>query len=46
MTTRDDHDVRYWLTPAGCAATDNGHRPDLDGHHCRTCGARLDEVTC
>lgn len=45
MTTRDEQDVRYWLTTAGCSTT-GGHRPDLDGRHCRVCGARLDEVPC
>ncbi len=45
MTTRDEQDIRYWLTPAGCEAT-SGHQADLDGRHCRVCGARLDEVPC
>lgn len=38
MTTTTS--TRYWLTPAGCVATE-GHRPDLDGHHCRVCGVQL-----
>jgi ribosomal protein L34E len=43
MATRDEQDIRYWITPAGCAVVDD-HRADLDQHHCRVCGVRLDEV--
>lgn len=42
MTTKPDQETRYWLTPAGCAAAGE-HRPDLDGHHCRLCGTRMQE---
>lgn len=45
MTTGNDQDIRYWLTPAGCAIGD-GHHADVDGRHCKVCGTRLDEVTC
>ena len=40
MTSREDQDVRYWLSPAGCEAA-GGHKPDLDERHCRLCGALL-----
>lgn len=41
MTTSEQQDIRYWLAPAGCNATD-GHRPDLDQRHCRVCGTELE----
>lgn len=40
MTDSTGQDVRYWLTPTGCAAA-GGHRADLDEHHCRLCGAAI-----
>lgn len=43
MTSREQQDTRYWLTPAGCAAAGE-HEPDLDGHHCKVCGAQLGGV--
>lgn len=44
MTTSAQQDVRYWLTSTGCLAA-GGHRADLDGHHCRICGTRLEVTT-
>jgi hypothetical protein len=43
VTTKAEQDIRYWLTPAGCA-TAGEHRADLDGNHCRVCGTRLNET--
>ena len=44
MTTKEEQDIRYWLTPAGCTAA-GAHRADLDHLHCRVCGTRLDKAT-
>jgi hypothetical protein len=40
VTTKAEQDIRYWLTPAGCAIAGE-HRVDLDGNHCRVCGVLM-----